>query len=452
MSTIKVSDYIIDFFKKNGVKDIFMISGGGAIHLNDSLGKANINYICPHHEQAAAMAADAYARIRGLGVCVVTTGPGGTNTLTGLMGAWTDSVPIFIVSGQIRRETIGAGKDGLRQLGDQEINIVDIVKPMTKYAVQIKNPLSIKYHLEKAMYLVKSGRPGPVWIDVPLDVQGAYINAERLKGFDRKELKESYDTNREKLQSLIFRVLKKIIVSERPVLFVGNGVRFSGASKELMELITFLKIPVLTGFAGFDLVSTENKYFAGRPGTIGQRGANFTLQNSDLLLVIGSRLNIRMIGYNFETFARAAYKIVVDIDKAEISKRTIKADLKINYDAKEFIVELTKQLKVKKIILEKNKWLNQVKKWKNQYPVVLESYWKEKKFVNPYCFIEELSKHIKKGDVIALSDATASICTYQTISFPQGTRIITNSGCAPMGYGLPAAIGACFANITKVGI
>ena len=314
MSLIKVSDYIIDFFQKKEVEDIFMISGGGAIHLDDSLGNGKLNYICPHHEQAAAMAADAYSRLRGLGVCVVTTGPGGTNTLTGIMGAWTDSVPMLIVSGQIRRETIGAGKN-LRQLGDQEINIVDIVKPITKYAILLTDPMDIRYHLEKAFYIAKHGRPGPVWIDIPIDIQGAYVDPKKLKEFNKKEIKTTYEIDKKRLKLIVSKVIEKLETSERPVLFVGNGVRFSGASEELTKLINLLKIPVLTGFAGFDLVSSENKYFAGRPGTIGQRGANFTLQNSDMLLVIGSRLNIRMIGYNFETFARAAYKIIVHIDK-----------------------------------------------------------------------------------------------------------------------------------------
>ena len=446
---VKVSDLITEFLYKKGVRDVFMVSGGGVIHLNDSLGRSKLNLVCNHHEQAGAMAAEAYARIRdSVGVCVVTTGPGGTNAITGVMGGWLDSIPMLIISGQIRRETIGAGNK-LRQLGDQEINIVDIVKPITKYAIMVKDPNETKYHLEKALFIAQSGRPGPVWIDVPLDIQGAFVEEKDLKSFDNEEIKQNFETNKENLVSLVARVIEKIDKSQRPILFIGNGVRLSGASKDLLELIDLLKIPVLSGFAGFDLISPKNKYFAGHPGTIGQRGANFVVQNSDLLLAVGTRLNIRMIGYNFETFARAAYKIIVDIDKAEIKKKTLKPDLKINYDAKKFIEEMIKQLKARKIQLNIDDWLKKAREWERKYPVVQKEYRKEKKYVNPYYFTEELSKHILPKDIVTLANATASICTYQALNFPQGTRIITNSGCAAMGYGLPAAIGACIANGKK---
>lgn len=444
---IKVSDYLVKFLENIGIKHVFMISGGGNIHLIDSIGKAQkIKYVCNHHEQASSMAAEAYSRITGnIGVCVVTTGPGGTNTITGVYGAWTDSIPMLVISGQIRRETIGAGKNGLRQLGDQEINIVDIVRPITKYSITVMDPYDIRYHLEKAYYLAKNGRPGPVWIDIPIDIQGAYVEIIKLKKFEPKEIKEAYLTDKSKIKASALQTIQRMKLAKRPVMLVGNGVRLSGASPELLKLIQLLEIPVLTSFTGYDLVANNNRYYFGRPGTVGQRAANFALQNSDLLLVLGSRLNIRAIGYNFESFARNAYKIIVDIDKAELEKKTIKPDLAVNANAKDFILELL-ALIANDSSYFRDEWIKRCKSWQENYPQVLPEYKKEQNYVNVYFFLEELSKHIKKTDVLALSDGTACVCEYQTLRFPQGTRIVVNSGCAAMGYGLPAAIGACLAN------
>ncbi len=450
MSKIKLSDYVIQFIENLGVKYAFLISGGGCIHLIDSIGKAKkIKYICNHHEQACAIAAEGYGRTtEKIGVCIVTSGPGSTNAITGVMGAWVDSIPMLIISGQVKRETIGAGKN-LRQLGDQEINIVDIVKPITKYSTVVMDSKDIRYHLEKAVYLSKSGRPGPVWLDIPLDVQGSYIEVDELKKFNPQDLKSDYRTDNQKLKIIVSHVIKEIKTSTRPVLFVGNGIRFAGAEKELLKLINLLKIPVLTGYAGFDLVSSENPYFAGHPGSFGQRVGNFTLQNSDLLLVIGSRLNVRMTGFNFSSFARAAYKIMVDVDREEMNKKTININLKVNYDAKDFINELINQLKKTPTNFNKNNWLEIIRGWKKEYPSVLSEYWKDKKYVNPYCFVDTLSKFIKHDDGLSLANATSQIVSYQALHFPQGTRILNNSGCAAMGYGLPASIGMCFARNKK---
>lgn len=442
---VKISDYIIDYLVFLGIKDIFLIAGGGCIHLVDSVGKnKKIKFISNHHEQASAIAAEAYSRVtEKISACLVTTGPGSTNTLTGLIGAWLDSIPIIFISGQVKRETI-ADYSKLRQLGDQEINIIDMVKPVTKYAVTVFNEEEISYHIEKAVYLATHGRPGPVWVNIPLDVQGAKINKSLLKHFDEKEFKK-IEVDQRKLKDKVIFTLDKIKKAKRPLLFVGNGVRLARAEKELLSLISLLKIPIVTGFAGFDIVSSSNFYFAGRPGTIGQRAGNFAVQNSDLLLIIGSRLNIRMIGYNFKSFARGAYKIMVDIDKEEMNKPTLSIDTKIVSDAKDFINEMIYQLKNNPIRLSIQSWIKQTKYWQKKYPSVLPQYWKEKK-VNPYCFIDTLSKYLNKEDVIAVSNATAAICTYQALRFPQGLRIINNSGCAAMGYGLPAALGACVAN------
>lgn len=445
LNIVKISDYVIDYLISLGIKNIFLISGGGCIHLIDSIGKnKKIKFICNHHEQASSIAAEAYSRVtEKISACLVTTGPGSTNTLTGLIGAWLDSIPVIFISGQVKRETI-ADYSKLRQIGDQEVNIIDMVKPVTKYAVTVFKEEEISFHLEKAVYLATHGRPGPVWINIPLDIQGAKIQKSSLKHFSQKEIKKEIIGKKELKKEVEF-VIEKIKKTKRPLLFVGNGVRLAGAQKELLNLISLLKIPVVTGFAGFDIISSSNPYFAGRPGTIGQRAGNFAVQNSDLLLIIGSRLNVRMIGYNFESFARGAYKIMVDIDKEEMNKFTLSIDKKIHSDAKEFINEIICQLKNNRTKFSIQNWINKIKYWLKRYPIVLPEYWKDKK-VNPYCFIDTLSKYLNKNDIVAVSNATAAICTYQAIRFPQGLRILNNSGCAAMGYGLSAALGASIAN------
>lgn len=456
-SKIKVSDYIVQFIEDLGVKYVFLISGGGVIHIIDSVGRARkLKYICHHHEQAAAMAAEAYSRIlQNIGVCIVTTGPGATNAITGVLGAWLDSIPVLIISGQVKREMMIKGTH-LRQLGDQEINITDIVRPITKYSEVMMAPSDIRYHLEKAVYTAKEGRPGPVWIDVPLDIQGAYIDKDKLKKFDPKEVIKTYQTDKKYINKAVLQTLDKLKEAKRPVLYIGNGVRLAHAAREILALIRLLRIPVLTSFAGYDLVGTDNKYFMGRPGTVGQRGANFILQNSDLLLGLGTRLNIRSVGYDYQSFARAAYKIMVDIDREELHKKTVKIDLTVNCDAKDFIREMTKELtgamspaaSSHPLPLQSN-WLEKCHSWNKKYPVVLPKYWQEKKEVNPYCFVEALSRYLMQKDIIVVSNGTSCVVPYQVLTFPYGVRVIVNSGCAAMGYGLPAAIGACLGSGRK---
>lgn len=443
---VKLSDYVIKFVEDLGVNHIFLISGGGNIHLVDSIGNSKkIKYVCNHHEQASSTAAEAYARIKGFGVCLVTTGPGGTNAITGVLGAYQDSIPMLVISGQVKRETIGAGKF-TRQYGDQEVNIVDIVKPLTKYAVTIMDPLEINYHLEKAIYIAKSGRPGPVWIDIPLDIQGSTIEINKLKKFNSKEIKPDFNVNKKKLNELVFKTIDKIKNSKRPVLYVGNGIRLAGAYKQLLQLIDLLKIPVLTSYAGYDLIPSDHPYFFGRGHAFGQRAGNFVLQNSDLLLSIGARLDIRTIGFTYKAFARAAYKIMVDIDIKEIKKPILSIDLPINFDARDFIDEMIKQLKDNPIKLQINDWLDYGKILNKKYPVVLKEYWNEKNFVNNYCFIESIGKQLKPNELIVESNGVGPLnCMYQAFYVKTGQRIILNNGCAQMGYGLPAAIGVAFA-------
>ena len=444
---VKLSDYLVDFLVKLGIRDIFLISGGGNIHLIDSVGKnKKINYICNHHEQACATAAEGYSRVTGnLGVCLVTTGPGATNAITGVTGAWLDSIPILVISGQVRRDTLSTST-GTRQLGDQEINIVDIIKPITKYAVCMMNPEMIKYHLQKAIYLAKSGRPGPVWLDIPLDVQGSFIDPRKLSGFNPSEIKPSYQTDKKLLKQLVTETISRLRESSRPVLYAGNGIRLAKADKKFIELVDLMKIPVLMSYAGYDLLPSDHPYNFGRAHAFGQRAANFIVQNSDFFLSLGARLDIRTIGFTHKAFARAAYKVMVDIDKAEIKKPILSIDLPINFDAGDFIDEMSSQLRGGPLKLNIKNWLNYGRNLNKKYQVVRPEFWRQKKYVNPYCFIETIAKYLKPGEIIVLSDGVGPLnCSYQVLRIKKNQRVILNNGCAQMGYGLPAAIGACFA-------
>ncbi|MFH0749615.1 MAG: thiamine pyrophosphate-binding protein [Candidatus Gottesmanbacteria bacterium] len=450
MEKIKLSDYIVKFIEGIGVKHIFLIPGGGNIHIIDSIGNSKrIKYVCNYHEQACATGAESYARITGnIGVCVVTTGPGSTNAITGMLGGWLDSIPMLIISGQVKRELLGSGK-GMRQLGDQEINIVDIVKPIAKYAVTIMDPNEIRYHLEKAVFLAKTGRPGPVWLDIPLDIQGSYIDPKELSSFDESKI-NAVGSDRKLLRKQVTLTLEKLRKSKRPVLYAGNGIRLSGGAKEFLTLVDMLNIPVLTSYAGYDLIPSSHPCFLGRGHAFGQRAANFILQNSDVFLSIGARLDIRTIGFTYKAFARGAYKVMVDIDKSELDKFILSLDLKVNVDAKEFIEEMIRQLKKRPLKIHITDWFTYGRNLNSAYPVVSKEYWKDKEFVNPYCFIETIGKYLAKNELIVLSDGVGSLnCMYQAFYVKSGQRIILNNGSAQMGYGLPAAIGVAFASDNK---
>jgi acetolactate synthase I/II/III large subunit len=443
---IKLSDYIYTYLASRGVTDVFMISGGGAMHLVDSIGKQpGLNFICPHHEQAAAIAAEGYARTLGkMAVVTVTSGPGGTNTLTGVLGQWLDSVPVLYLSGQVKQETTieSCRQLGLRQLGDQEINITDIVRPVTKYAAIVKEPDSIRWHLEKAIHTANHGRPGPVWLDIPLDVQAALIDETRLMGYEPDEKEEAEDKAR--LASQVERTLAALRRAERPVFLAGQGIRISGAQQLFQALAEKIRIPVLTTFCGFDLIPSDHAVFVGRPGTVATRFGNFALQNADLLLSVGSRNNIRQVSYNWNIFARNAYKIVVDIDPAELKKPTLNPDLPICADAGAFLAELDRQSNGPPLP-DWGTWLDWCLTRKRLYPVVLPEYWKVNKPVNPYCFIDALTKTLGEGSTLVAGNGTACVALFQAGIVKEKQRVFWNSGCASMGYDLPAAIGACVA-------
>ncbi|HVO83579.1 MAG TPA: thiamine pyrophosphate-binding protein [Syntrophobacteria bacterium] len=443
---IKVSDYIFRRLADHGVRHVFLLTGGGAMHLNDSLRKeTRIEYICNHHEQACAMAAEGYARVSGqIGVVCVTTGPGGTNALTGVLGQWLDSIPALYISGQVRYETTVASTGlALRQLGDQEGNIVASVKPITKYAVTVTDPQSIRYHVEKALYRAQSGRPGPVWLEIPLNVQGALVDPENLPAYDPAE--DRIDFNQQQLAAQVAHILERIKVANRPVILAGAGIRLAGAAEEFHALIEQLEVPVLTAWNAIDLMPSDHPLFYGRPSTLGQRGANFIFQNADLLLNIGCRLNVRQIGYNFPAVARAAYKISVDIDPLELKKPTIKIDFPVHCDAKLFLKIMNAHIATSRIS-PKSEWLSWCKIRADRYPVVLPEYWESAHRVNPYVFVDLLSRYLKPGDVMVSSNGAACVIPIQALRLRDGQRHLVNSGCAAMGYGLPAAIGACFAH------
>ena len=447
---IKLSDYIFKRLAEFGVKDLFMISGGGAMHLVDSAGRnKRLHYYCPHHEQAAAIAAEGYARASGkMGVVVVTSGPGGTNTLTGVIGQWLDSIPCLYLSGQVKYETTIASqpKLKLRQLGDQEINIVDIVKPVTKYAVMVTDPRTIRYHLERAVYLASHGRPGPVWLDIPLNVQAAMIEEAELRAYDPGE--DEIKIDRAQLKSQVAAVVARLRSAKRPVLLAGHGIRLAGAVKELDRVIKQLGIPVVTAICGHDLVPSADPLFFGRPGICGDRLGNFVLQNSDLLLTVGARLGVRQISYGYDSFARGAYKILVDIDPAELEKPTLKVDLPIRADAGLFLGELLRQL-ADGPLPEKRQWLGWCREQRQTVPSVLADNPANPKFVNSYVFADELFRRLKAGDVVVTGNGTAYTSTFQAMKIPRGVRVIANQGCASMGYDLPAALGASLARGKK---
>jgi acetolactate synthase I/II/III large subunit len=437
---MRVADYIAQFIAEHEqtAKTVFMVSGGGNMHLIDALGRnEKLRYVCNHHEQACAMAAEGYARVSNkIGIAYVTTGPGGTNAITGVMGAWVDSIPMMIVSGQVKFETTIASQPELklRQLGDQEINIVDIVRPITKYAVMIRDKSSIRYHLEKAVYEAKHGRPGPVWIDVPLDIQGAEIEPELIEGFIAPaELQ--YDLK-------VDQVLAALKQSKRPVIIAGNGIVLSGAVPEFRLLAEKLGIPVLGTFARYDIVKEYDSFYAGRFGTVGHRAGNFAVQNSDLIISIGARLNVRAISYNWEYFGREAVKIVVDIDENELKKHTIKVDIPVCADAGEFVSALISAIDTSN---EHNSWMVQCRSYRDTFPTITEQRSKVDAKFDSYNFFDVLSECADDDAVFVFGNGTACVSSYQSLRLKAAQNIVVNSGCASMGYDIPAAIGAYYA-------
>lgn len=447
-TTVKLSDYIFSCIAELGIKRVFAVSGGGAMHLVDSLGRnEKLEYIATYHEQAASMAAEGYARVSGTpGAALVTSGPGGTNTITGVCGAWIDSIPVIFISGQVTTNTLLRGT-GLRQFGIQEADIVTLVKPITKYAVTVTDSATIKYHLQKAIHYATTGRPGPVWLDIPLDIQSKLVNLEELVPFipDREDRVSSEQA----LTSKVTECVELLGKAKRPVLISGYGIRLARGEEEFRKLIERLGIPVISSWTSSDLIPSDYESYIGRSGIMGDRASNFTVQNADLLLIIGSRMSIPQIGYNYRTFAREAKKIVVDIDNIEMEKPSLRPDLAVNSDAKEFIVEFMRQLEEKNVTIDVSGWLQRCRGWKTEYPMVLPEYSDNKNGINSFYFIHALSEKLGRDAVIVTDMGTSFTCTMQTFRVKAGQRLFTSSGHASMGFGLPGAIGACFGNDRK---
>lgn len=459
---IRLADFVANFLVEKGVTDVFSVVGGGAMHLNDALGhNPDLKVTYNHHEQACAIAAEAYARLDNkIAAVCVTTGPGGTNALTGVVGGWLDSIPMFIISGQVRYDTTARYTmqftEGLplRAVGDQEYDIVKSVEPMTKYATMIEDPADIKYALEKAWHLATTGRPGPVWIDIPVNYQGMYIETDDLRSYDPAE--DDVNLPPAVSDETIDEIIELIKAAKRPVFHAGYGIRLSGGYEAFRKVIDKLNIPIVTYWNAVDLIENSHHLYCGRAGNMGDRPGNWAIQNADLILAVGTRISIRQVGYNWKTWAREAKVIMVDIDKAEMKKHTIHVDMPVWADAKDFLTKLDERIDVYLQKQNKNNdnqlglvndsydWVDTCIKWREDYPVVTDKNRKENgKTANVYEFIDYLSGQLPENSLTAVSNGACCVVGNQAYKIQKGSRMANNSAVASMGYGLPAAIGTC---------
>ncbi len=499
---MKVSDYIAKKLVESGISDVFMITGGGAMHLDDGLGhEPGLHCVFNHHEQACAIAAECYARIHNkIAAVCVTTGPGGTNAITGVVGGWLDSIPMLILSGQVRYDTTARSTGlGIRALGDQEFDIVKAIDCMTKYSEMVIDPMRIRFCLEKALYLAQTGRPGPCWLDIPLNVQGAYVETDELLGFDREDYENGgtgwsahgtgcgactvcmmkslpgkpamipedvagQGEKREVLPKSVTldtarQILKKVREAKRPVINAGNGIRIGKAYDVFARVVDKLGIPVVTGWDSLDCMYDEHPLYVGRAGHMGDRPGNFAVQNSDLLLSLGSRLSIRQVGYNYPTWAREAYVICNDIDEEELKKPTIHVDMPVHADVKDLLEKLELVLDEEEFQPEygpRDKeaveaWIARCRSWKETYPVVQPKHYAagDDMPANVYAAIKEISSRLEEDQITVVGNGSACVVGGHAYVIKKGQRFISNSAIASMGYDLPAAIGACVADHSK---
>lgn len=443
---IRVADYIAELLADKGIDTLFTVVGGGAMHLNDGFGhNPKIKCIHNHHEQACSIAAEGYYRMSNkLPAVCVTTGPGGTNAITGVLGAYLDSIPMLIISGQVKYEmTVASTGLDLRQLGDQEWDIVSTVNSMTKYAEMVVDANKIKYCIEKAIYLAMDGRPGPCWVDIPLDVQGAIIDTDDLIEFDPKELEAN--SVQEVTEDILDKVIEKIKTAKRPVIYAGSAIRTNDAYDSFLNVINKLQIPVVNAWNATDSIEYDNPLCVGCGGSFGDRPANFAVQNSDLILSLGCRLSTRQVSFAYDSWAREAYKIMVEIDPAEINKPTLNIDLPIQSDIKDFLEKFNAYLEKEysDYNFKNEDWIKQCNIWKEKYPVCAKSKYEQKDKINVYAFLDTLSDCMKENDKIVVANGAACACIHG-YKLKKGQRLVVNSGVASMGYDLPAAIGACF--------
>lgn len=442
---IKLSNYVAQFLVEHGIDTVFTVTGGGAMHLNDGLGhQEGLHCVYQHHEQACAIAGEAYARMHNkIGAVCVTTGPGGTNAITGVVGGWLDSIPMLVISGQVRYDTTARSTGlGIRAMGDQEFDICKAVDSMTKYCQMVIDPLDIRYCLEKALYLAQTGRPGPCWLDIPVNVQGATIETDELRIFDPAECAAEVPVKPS--EETIDAIIEKIKQAKRPVINAGNGIRISGGYEEFCQMVDKLNIPVVTGWNSIDLIADEHPLYVGRGGIMGDRAGNFAIQNSDLVFSLGSRLSIRQVGYNYKTWAREAYTIVVDVDGEELKKPTIHVDMPVCADVKDVMKMINEKLGDTKLDTD-SFWLDKCDHWKKTYPVVLPKHYEQKGLANVYAFIKEVSRVLPENYVTVVGNGSACVVGSHGYEIKKGQRFIINSAIASMGYDLPAAIGACVA-------
>ena len=443
---MRVSDFVAERLKFLGCQDVYMVTGGAAMHLNDSFGlvfKERIHFL--HHEQSCSIAAESHGRINNFPSIVnVTAGPGAINTINGVFGAYVDSIPMIIISGQAKRATLvkNSGLPTLRQLGDQEVDIVNMVSKVTKEAILLEDPNKVAEIVDRAFLKSISGRKGPVWIDIPIDVQATPIKREIIK-LIKKPLKLKQENKLSINNEIIDQIAKRICESRRPVLYVGNGIRFSNSYDEFLEFLEKFPIATVTGWNSNDLIWDSHPCYCGRPGSVGNRAGNFAVQLSDCVIIIGSRLNIRQVSFNWKSFAKNAWTCHIDIDKDELEKPTLNTDLKVNGDIKNFFNELYKKLSPQNI--QKNKWSEWIsfnKSMLKKYPPTLPCQKIKNDYINPYYFVDKLFKKLKEGQIIVCADGTACVVTFQAALIKRNQRMFHNSGCASMGYEIPAAIGA----------
>lgn len=460
----RLADYVADFLVSKGITDCFTVVGGGAMHLNDALGhKEGLHCTYNHHEQGSAIAAEGYARLNNkIAALCVTTGPGGTNAITGVVGGWLDSIPMLVLSGQVRYDTTARYNEQftegykLRAVGDQEFDITKSVSCMCKYAVMIEDPKMIRFALEKAYHLATTGRPGPSWLDIPVNYQGCFIETDELPAYEGSDEQKKDDAllPPELSDDTVNVILEKIKNAKRPVLYAGNGIRLSGGYADFRNAVEKLGIPVCTYWDAIDLIETEHPLYVGRGGNMGDRPGNFAVQNADLVLAVGNRLPIRVVGYNWQTWAREAEVIMVDIDPAELRKPTIHVEMPVHADAKDFFKKINKILEGKSgTVFTGKEWVSICQNWKKDYPVCLQRHKDENDgFANAYAAFDYISRNLPEGTVTVTSNGTCCVAGHQTWFIKEGSRFFNNNAIASMGYGLPAAIGACIANDNKLTI
>lgn len=443
---IKLSDYVFQFLESKGIKQAFILPGGGAMHLDDSIGKSGIDYVCCLHEQAAAIAAEAYGQHTNTpGLVLVTSGPGATNAITGVTAGWIDSTPMIVISGQSKRADL-VGDKGVRQIGSQEVQIVPMITPITKYAVQILEPTEIRYHLERAYYEAASGRPGPVWLDIPLDVQAVMLDEETLKGYV-PQAQETADVTDKAGQ-----VLELLKQAEKPLLLAGNGIKLAGGTETLYRLLAISGLPVQTTWKTIDMFGEDEAAYVGHPGIMGDRGANLILQEADLILSVGCRLDTSVTAFNDKNFGKNAKKVIVDIDENEIRRMEVEKEIAVACDAKVFLQELVSQIEDGKNALDEKKgvwqqWIKHCKEMRAKYPVVTQEHAEAKGHVSAYYFIDRLCALLREDDVVVPeSSGGAGEITYQAFRLKKGQKMKNAAGLGSMGFGLPYAIGSCIAN------